>query len=215
MTETYSYYPPISDMIILVMLSSLVILPWLPFLWQAYQFYKIPENIDKNEHIPYSRAQILNIGTGRIMSMQITFTGESNKTTRKVARASIKFYAAEILSPRILKNLDIEVKFLSTMYRGYYGLCDSEEFNRPRSFRLSIAKDLSRRMTLITLAHEMWHVKQYATEELKDYLRMPNKRRWRGKTIPISRDYIRGGFEWEASKMEIPLYKKFMKEVGI
>ena len=67
--------------------------------------------------------------------------------------------------------------------------------------------------SLIALAHEMIHVKQYARGELKDYLRV-NKSKWKGEIIdPQEVDYWDQPWEIEAHGREKELYYKFMNHL--
>ena len=65
---------------------------------------------------------------------------------------------------------------------------------------------------LISLAHEMVHVKQYARGELKDYLR-DDVVRWKRKIFRLSEvEYWTSPWEVEAYEKDKILYEAFKKE---
>ena len=81
----------------------------------------------------------------------------------------------------------------------------------PREFVVSVDADLSKRKLLMSLAHEMVHVKQYATGQLKYYVRGPNCR-WLGNPIDDrSIPYPDLPWEKEAWTKEVDLYQEFIR----
>ena len=68
---------------------------------------------------------------------------------------------------------------------------------------------LNKKQTLISLAHEMVHVKQFARGELKDYLRI-DAVKWKNKTYNLSKvKYWSCPWEKEAHKKDKILYESF------
>jgi hypothetical protein len=65
---------------------------------------------------------------------------------------------------------------------------------------------------LIALAHEMVHVKQYATGESRQYERMPYVTKFRGVMVNTNTmDYWDLPWEIEAFGRELGLYVRFME----
>ena len=110
---------------------------------------------------------------------------------------SIVQYCIEKLMPRI-KTLDIEV-ILTDLKGTAYGYCLSQD---TRSFEIEIDKNQSLRKLLTTVAHEMVHVRQYATKQLTEGT-------WQGKLINPKQDYWDRGYEIEAHGRETGLFVRW------
>ena len=96
---------------------------------------------------------------------------------------------------------------------GDYAYCDVLEDNH-RSFVITIDRTISKKDTLLALAHEMCHVKQYAKGQLKDLSRPAKMVKWLGeKYDPDVIDYWSSPWEREARGMEMELYVKFMAKM--
>ena len=81
--------------------------------------------------------------------------------------------------------------------------------HRPREFEVEIHNRLSVEDYTETLLHELWHVYQHATGQLKDKY---NKRYWKG--IDHSKtDYADQPWEVEALKMEKVLVKEYTQSL--
>ena len=77
--------------------------------------------------------------------------------------------------------------------------------HRPREFEVEIHNRLSVEEYTSTLLHELWHVYQHVTGQLKDKY---NKRYWKG--IDHSKtDYADQPWEVEAHRMEKILYREY------
>ena len=132
-----------------------------------------------------------------------------SKILSKSELVSAKDYFAEILlSSRMLKFVNIEVKIVSG--NAPSGLCIIDEYNnqnKPRSFTIEINKNQSKMEILNAVAHEMVHVKQYAKGELKFHERR--------NLVTFQReqyqddDYWESLWEIEAYGREVGLYQKF------
>ena len=78
--------------------------------------------------------------------------------------------------------------------------------HRPREFEVEIHNRLSVEEYTSTLLHELWHVYQHVTGQLKDKY---NKRYWKG--IDHSKtDYADQPWEVEALRMEKILYREYI-----
>lgn len=154
--------------------------------------------------------------------MKISIVGKPRKIEKKQVRKAVQFYAKELMNPQLLKNISVQVTFAKNLLKrtGDFGGCDQESNHpyNPRDFMLELDDNLCERTTLITLAHEMTHIKQYATGELKDeYIRLSNVVRWRGKYYTVNQNsYLKKNhdvdqhpFEQDANKWEEKLYKRW------
>jgi len=148
--------------------------------------------------------------------MTITITGAS-KSQKKHTETMVEFCIHKLM-PRI-KNLDITVKF-SNLKGDAYGYCmaadeGSERLDRPRSFEIEVHKKMPLRKVLLTVAHEMVHVKQYARGELYQGVRV-NKMRWQGKWVNDKNlEYWDHPWEIEAHGREIGLFIQWAECMGL
>lgn len=156
------------------------------------------------------------------MIMEISIIGKPHKIDRKQVRKAVQFYAEDLMTPQLRKNISVQILFTKNMLKktGNFGGCDQESnypYN-PRDFILELDDNLCKRTTLFTIAHEMAHVKQYATGELKDeYIRLSNTVRWRGKYYKVDQNsYLRKNhdvnrypFEKDANRWEKKLYNRW------
>ena len=77
--------------------------------------------------------------------------------------------------------------------------------HRPREFEIEIHNRLSVELYTETLLHELWHVYQHVTGQLKDKY---NKRYWKGIDHSET-NYDDQPWEKEAHRMEKILYKRY------
>ena len=119
---------------------------------------------------------------------------------------SVINFCIQKLMPR-MKNLDITVR-LKKIEDGSYGYCmavDGDRPDRPREFEIELHKDMPLRKVLVTLCHEMVHVKQYARGELYESERQ-GKHRWQGTWLNKDPDYWDQPWEIEAAGRELGLF---------
>ena len=81
--------------------------------------------------------------------------------------------------------------------------------HRPRDFEIEIHNRMSPELYTETLLHELWHVYQYVTGQLKDKY---NKRYWKGIDHSET-DYEDQPWEKEAHKMEKVLVKEYNRYI--
>ena len=94
--------------------------------------------------------------------MEVLFVGMDGKKAQRLKDASV-FYAELLMDKRIVNNLDLEIKVLDDYE--FLGHClPEDDAKKPRYFTITLQKD--NKEMLRTLAHEMVHLKQYATGEL-------------------------------------------------
>lgn len=140
--------------------------------------------------------------------MRLKFYNVPAKFKLDELKLAANFYAEQLMHKNLIKNLEIRVCFSkndgnTTMW---------EDCNlRPREFTITLETGVSLEDTLITLAHEMVHVKQYAKGELFDYVSGgPYMMRWRDeKRNWDDIDYMNFPWEIEAYGRERELYVKF------
>ena len=141
--------------------------------------------------------------------MRVYVKGKSELISKKEIICAANFYASLLMSKRLLKNITVFIKNGNTgSFHGFIEFLDDN--NRPKEFLISIKKDLPKRKLLITLAHEMVHVKQYARGELK-YLFKGGHDKWQGKIIARKTHYFDKPWEIEAFGRELGLYERYIE----
>lgn len=142
--------------------------------------------------------------------MQITTSGKLTKVSPILCREAVRYFATQLLSKRTLNNITIRLIFSDEIRD-----CATCVQNNKRSYTIIVKNNMGVRKTLLSIAHEMVHIKQWATGEMKDYIRIAEKCRWQGKRYNSNDDnddYWSQPWEIEAFGREIGLYKTFMKE---
>ena len=86
-----------------------------------------------------------------------------------------------------------------------YAACESEDDEKPRHFYMALLRDDPANM-LVTLAHEMVHIKQHALEEMKKFMHNGVMYcRFLGYDYPVDSLYDDMPWEQEAYALELPL----------
>jgi hypothetical protein len=133
----------------------------------------------------------------------------NGKLNKRQIRA-LEYYASNLFTPQLQKHIEITVKFVK--FADYHhGLVTVEDYNvlgSPRSFIIEINRSDNAETKLISLAHELVHVKQYARNELNEQMTY-----WRGEyvnsdTIP----YEQQPWEIEAESRGKELYAQFLAQ---
>ena len=104
-------------------------------------------------------------------------------------------------------NIEVSLLHRGLLREGVYGWCSVQDCDhRPRSFLIEIHNRLDDKTFIKVLLHELWHVKQFVTGDMRD---KKGKKHWKG--VDISNvDYDDDPSEIEATKLEIPLYYEYM-----
>jgi hypothetical protein len=146
--------------------------------------------------------------------MYLRTSGKPSKVSVALCKKAVLFYGKDLLGGRLLPHINLKLKFDNKDIRGLYGFCDWNcDKSKPRNFTITIHPNLSKKMTLIVLAHEMVHVKQYAKGELKDLLRT-NMVRYLGELYDDEKiSYWNHPWEIEARSLEVELYNKFKQSL--
>ena len=149
--------------------------------------------------------------------MLVKVTG-SNKATRKLVTAATWFYAEKLMGKRLINNLEINIK----LKRGLYKEDNTEgtaiwedESYRPKEFTIELDCGVKIRNLLITLAHEMVHVKQWAKDEMYEYTTIGKVRFMKKKYDMNDMDYWDYPWEIEAFGRQLGLFVRMCDAVGI
>jgi hypothetical protein len=141
--------------------------------------------------------------------MQIRTKGIPDNVPKTICKDSLRFYGRELLGKRLYKNIKLFVVF-EDLPNPINALCQwSDDNHKCREFTIIVNKKLNKKTTLIALAHEMVHVKQYARGELKDYIRNDNVK-WCGQVYSLNKvKYWSCPWEKEAYKKDHILYESY------
>jgi len=148
----------------------------------------------------------------RFARLQITNT---NLLHRRIIRKAARWFGSALLSKRLLKNIELTIYMNRTMPDK--GECECLDDNvAPRRFAIYLSTKQTIFCQLITLAHEIVHLKQFATNQLFDYANDNNLTRWNKSIINVN-DFAYRDLPWEkeAYKLQRPLtrsYKQWLKE---
>jgi hypothetical protein len=148
-------------------------------------------------------------------SMYLKTKGKPLRVPVKLCKDATKWYAHRLLGSRLYHNIEVELHFTNTdMDDDVYAYCDWNDSNyKARDFTITVRKDLSKKQTLLAIAHEMVHVKQYAKGELYDLLRS-RKCKWQGEVYEsYNTGYWNLPWEIEAHRREKILYGEFMRQI--
>jgi hypothetical protein len=144
-----------------------------------------------------------------------TYDLKNGKASRKELVAAAKFFASQLMTPRLTNTLSICIRVTDPEDSVVEGLCTwLDDPYRPKEFSVKIKGGTIKEM-LLTLAHEMVHVKQYARGELRDLLSLNkftvNYKGTRHRLI-VSDDpkYMTQPWEVEAFELEEILYNAYM-----
>jgi hypothetical protein len=147
--------------------------------------------------------------------MHITLIDQPSKVDPIMIFDSLVHYGETMMSKRLLKNIEIRVVGVKGLIRRdkIDADCVWEDINiRPREFTIRIDSGMGKKRTLLALAHEMVHVKQYALGQLKDYLRDSSVCSWLDERHSKNDGgYFTWPWEVEAHGMESELYLGFNK----
>lgn len=101
----------------------------------------------------------------------ITFRGGTLKQKR-FAKSIAEFCIEKLMSFRLSKNIDIRIIFKNTLYKKTESFGETAYYEDsgmpPKDFVIEIDSNLKLRNMLETIAHEIVHIKQWASGEMKE-----------------------------------------------
>jgi len=145
--------------------------------------------------------------------MLVSVLGAKDRNLTKLLKLATQSFADKLLSPQMIKNISLTVVIKNKMQAG--GYCDYKEegLPLPRSFVIEICRTKKKIHMFSVLAHEMVHLKQMATGEMKDkYIKTRYVTVWRGDNYEDDVSYWDQPWEMEAYGLENSLVAKFLIE---
>ena len=147
--------------------------------------------------------------------MFITVEG-SGKVKRQMAADAAHWYAMHLM-PRLQNKLFVNIELIARLTEKEKlsgdAIWEDDTCNRPREFTIRVDSTQSLQDMLMTIAHEMVHVKQYARGELKDFSRSNKICKWKGETIECEKiNYYDLPYEIEAHGREKGLFIRWFAQ---
>ena len=141
-------------------------------------------------------------------------TAEQRKMCRDLVRFSLPYLMKKPLINKLSIRINIKPDYVAG--HGLYGLCDINDWEsrgRPRRYSISVDGSMLTRPLLTTVAHELVHVKQYATGDLT-FNTKTGDNYWHGKLVDEDMNYWLHPWEIEAFGWERNLVELFIDENG-
>ena len=141
----------------------------------------------------------------------------SNKAVRKLVESAAWYYAEKLMGKRTIANLDISINLKKNLVKDINceGTATWEDDNIwPKEFLIEIDAGEKIRNLLITLAHEMVHVKQWAKNEMYEYYKLDEVRFNKTKFNTSKIDYWDYPWEIEAFGRQLGLFVRFCEDNG-
>lgn len=142
---------------------------------------------------------------------KIYIRGKNDRLTRREIKNIISFSSQLLLGKKLTNNVIIIIKNCQ-LKKNEWGYCGPTDYNNfsHREFEILLNNRASKKNQIITLLHEMIHVKQYARNELKCYDMQRYK--WLGKKLEVEpQEYETLPWEIEASMSEEVLYRLYLE----
>ena len=114
--------------------------------------------------------------------MMVSVRGQNDVLSKKEIRKSVSLFGNILLGKRLSDNIYVEV-YNESYDLNDMGFCNPMDFEErsPREFEIFVNKNLCKYEQLLTIAHEMVHIKQFALNEFKVFDNHEYK--WRGKKV--------------------------------
>ena len=146
--------------------------------------------------------------------MKIYVRGPNGRLTKKEIRDIVSFSSQILLGKRLSRYITVYVQN-SKLKRYEWGYCGPTDWNsgKHREFEILLNNTASRKNQIITILHEMVHLKQYARKELIVYNSI-GKYKWLNSKIQTGDDdYENLPWEIEASQTEKVLFEMYRDHV--
>ena len=143
----------------------------------------------------------------------------STKKVRKIVEQAAWYYAEKLMGKRLMGSLELTVNLKKNLLskEGNEGSAIWDDDGvRPREFTIELDSTVKIRNLLITLAHEMVHIKQWAKDEMYEYTNTMGLVRFKGEKIHLGEtDYWDYPWEIEAYGKQLGLFVRFCEEMGL
>ena len=149
--------------------------------------------------------------------MLLHINGSTKKVRKDIELASWQ-YAEKLMGKRLMAGLEININLKKDLLteEGQEGtaIWDDDGY-RPKEFTINLDTTVNFRNLLINLAHEMVHVKQWAKDEMYEYMNTMGMVRFKGERIHLEEtDYWDYPWEIEAYGRQLGLFIRFCEDTG-
>ena len=149
--------------------------------------------------------------------MLLHINGSTKKVRKNIELASW-YYAEKLMGKRLMAGLEININLKKDLLteEGHEGtaIWDDDGY-RPKEFTINLDTTVNFRNLLINLAHEMVHVKQWAKDEMYEYMNTMGMVRFKGERIHLEEtDYWDYPWEIEAYGRQLGLFIRFCEDTG-
>lgn len=139
--------------------------------------------------------------------MKLTINGCINSTKKKILGQAAGYFLLLLIGKKLSRKVDLRITVLKKLDEDVEGFCYYPENNQP-IYYVELLYNRSTGTMLHKLAHELVHVKQFITGELKYEGR--NTAIWGGDRFNLKKiDYWDQPWEIEAFGREIGLVARF------
>ena len=142
----------------------------------------------------------------------------SNKALRKMVELATWYYAEKLMGKRLMGSLELTINLKKNLLskEGNEGSAIWEDDGyRPKEFTIELDTTVKIRNLLITLAHEMVHIKQWARDEMYEYMNVAGLVRFKGEKVHmVITDYWDYPWEIEAYGKQLGLFVRFCEHMG-
>lgn len=149
--------------------------------------------------------------------MYVEVIGHRSKYFKDILSRAVEYYCSLLMSKRMCQSIEVYIVLKKKLENDFAGYCSYlDHHGGIRQFEIELAKGQTVRETLSSLAHEVVHLKQFATGELKDTMNAGNISVWNGQKINEDKiDYWDLPFEIEAYGREKGLMTRFVVKEGL
>ena len=141
----------------------------------------------------------------------------SNKAVRKLVEHATWYYAEKLMGLRLMDGLEITINLNKNLLvkEGNEGSAIWEDNGyRSREFTIELDTTVKIRNLLITLAHEMVHVKQWAKNKMYANMNVAGMVRFKGEKVHMEiTDYWDYPWEIEAYGKQLGLFVRFCEHM--
>jgi hypothetical protein len=145
--------------------------------------------------------------------LRIRITGTPDAITTRETCKAVRFFASKLMRPSLIETLHLHIRFQKIS--GCEAITEwMDKPERCKRLRITINPNYSEYHTLTLLAHEMVHVKQYATGQVRDYVSDEGLVKWKGvhhdyqEAVPET--YWFAPWELEAYGMQVGLVQLYI-----
>jgi hypothetical protein len=152
-------------------------------------------------------------------SAMIHITGGTRKKQKMVKEAA-RWMLGYALGSRLANNIELEIHFEESLKDTpvFASVFWEDSNHKPRAFDMELCNHIKDRLLFRVLAHEIVHIRQYATGQLKDMAIKVDYCRWKNKLVKVEGEgrvkYWDLPWEVDARKHEKEIFKAWRDAHG-